>query len=29
MIDLETIIALAFMTYIIDIDGYELLMGDE
>ena len=29
IIDLETIIALAFMTYIIDIDGYELIPGDE
>ena len=29
MIDLETIIALAFMTYIIDLNTYELHPGDE
>ena len=29
MVDLETIIALAFMTYIIDLDAYELHLGDE
>ena len=29
MVDLQTIIALAFMTYIIDLDAYELHMRDE
>ena len=29
MLDLETIIALASMTYIIDLDAYELHPGDE
>ena len=29
MVDLETIIALASMTYIIDLDAYELHPGDE
>ena len=29
MIELETIIALAFMTYIVDLDAYELHPGDE
>ena len=29
MVGLETIIALAFMTYITDIHGYELLPRDE
>ena len=29
MLDLETIIALASMTYIIDLDGYELHPRDE
>ena len=29
MVVLETIIALAFMTYIVNLDGYELHMGDE
>ena len=29
MVDLNTIIALASMTYIVDIDAYELHLGDE
>ena len=29
MIYLETIIASTFMTYIVDLDAYELRMGDE
>ena len=29
MVDSEATIALAFMTYIIDLDGYELHPGDE
>ena len=29
MVDLETIVALAFMTYIGDLDAYELHPGDE
>ena len=29
MIDLEKIITLAFMTYIVDLDAYELHPGDE
>ena len=29
MVDLETIIALASMTYIVDLDAYELHLGDE
>jgi hypothetical protein len=29
MVDLETIIAFAFMTYIVDLDAYELHPGDE
>ena len=29
MVDLETIIALASMTYVIDLDAYELHLGDE
>ena len=28
MVDLETIITLASMTYIIDLDAYELHIGD-
>jgi hypothetical protein len=29
MIDLETIIAIASMTYVIDLDAFELHLGDE
>jgi hypothetical protein len=29
MVDLQTIIALAFMTYIVDLDAYECHLGDE
>jgi hypothetical protein len=29
MVDLETIVALASMTYIVDLDAYELHQGDE
>ena len=29
MVDLETIIGLASMTYIVEIDAYELHLGDE
>ena len=29
MVDLETIIALASMTYVVDLDAYELHRGDE
>ena len=29
MIDLKTIIELAFMTYVVDLDAYELHLGDE
>ena len=29
MIYLETIIASSFMTYIVDLDAYELRLGDE
>ena len=29
VVDLETIIALASMTYIVDLDGYKLHPGDE
>jgi hypothetical protein len=29
MIDLETIMALASMKYIVDLDAYELHLGDE
>jgi hypothetical protein len=29
MVDLTTIIAIASMTYIIDLDAYELHIGDE
>jgi hypothetical protein len=29
MIDLETIMALASMKYIVDLDAYELHSGDE
>ena len=28
-VDLETIMALSFMTCILDLDAYELHMGDE
>ena len=29
MVDIETIIALAFMTYIVNLNAYELHPGDE
>ena len=29
VVDLKTIIALAPMTYVIDLDGYELQLGDK
>ena len=29
MVDLETIIALPFITYIVDLDAYELHLGME
>ena len=29
MVDLQTIIAITFMTYIVDLDAYECHVGDE